>query len=265
MQRGGTTDYYDQDGLVSVTSLTATNGSIVQNYTYDSFGNTTASTGSLRNYFQYTGREFDTETGLYYYRARYYDPSSGRFLSEDPVRFRAGMSFYQYTRNRPTIMRDPSGKLAIGIIVGGVVGGVEGGLGAYLQGGSTTDIIVSTVVGAGFGAALGAIDPTEGVATVAEIGSLGAEAGIAGDLFGQLFANRGRRCKTLNIGETIFAGIGGWAGGIAGALPAVVASSELGQALLGSAASAIPSTLGAPFGQSLGLTVQSCDPNGPCK
>jgi len=109
MQRGGTTDYYDQDGLVSVTSLTATNGSIVQNYTYDSFGNTTASTGSLRNYFQYTGREFDTETGLYYYRARYYDPTTGRFLNEDLVRFRAGTNFYSYVRSNPNVFRDPFG------------------------------------------------------------------------------------------------------------------------------------------------------------
>lgn len=52
-----------------------------------SSGKQTASSGSLTNPFQYTGREFDTETGLYYYRARYYDPSTGRFLSEDPIGF----------------------------------------------------------------------------------------------------------------------------------------------------------------------------------
>ena len=66
MQRGSTVDYYEQDGLGSVTSLTAANGSVAQTYTYDSFGNTTNSTGSLTNFFRYTGREFDTETGLYF-------------------------------------------------------------------------------------------------------------------------------------------------------------------------------------------------------
>ena len=60
MQRGATTDYYEADGLGSITSLTASNGTVAQSYTYDSFGNTTNSSGSLRNYFQYTGREFDT-------------------------------------------------------------------------------------------------------------------------------------------------------------------------------------------------------------
>jgi len=110
MQRGGTTDYYEQDGLGSVTSLTATNGSIVQNYTYDSFGNTTASTGSLRNYFQYTGREFDTETNLYYYRARYYDPTTGRFFREDPLKgVSDGVDFYSYVHNSPISLIDPLG------------------------------------------------------------------------------------------------------------------------------------------------------------
>jgi RHS repeat-associated protein len=109
MQRGSTTDYYEADGLGTITSLTATNGTIAQSYTYDSFGNTTASSGSLRNYFQYTGREFDTETNLYYYRARYYDPSTGRFLSEDPIHFRAGPDFYAYVRNRPILFSDPNG------------------------------------------------------------------------------------------------------------------------------------------------------------
>jgi hypothetical protein len=47
---------------------------LAQTYTFDSFGRLTGSSGSLKNPFQYTAREFDTETGLYYYRARYYDP-----------------------------------------------------------------------------------------------------------------------------------------------------------------------------------------------
>jgi RHS repeat-associated protein len=107
--RSGTVDYYEQDGLGSVTSLTATNGTVAQTYTYDSFGNTVNSTGSVRNYFQYTGREFDTETGLYYYRARYYDQVSGRFLSEDPLRIRGRVNFYRYVRNNAPNRIDPSG------------------------------------------------------------------------------------------------------------------------------------------------------------
>jgi RHS repeat-associated protein len=109
MDRSGTIDYYEQDGLGSVTSLTATNGSVAQSYTYDSFGNQTASSGSLTNYFRYTGREFDKETNLYYYRARYYDPTSGRFLSEDPSRFNTDFDFYRYVFDNPVDFGDPLG------------------------------------------------------------------------------------------------------------------------------------------------------------
>jgi len=61
------------------------------------------------NPFQYTARESDTEIGLYYYRARYYDSQSGRFLNEDPMRFDAGVNFYAYTLDSPLNFRDPDG------------------------------------------------------------------------------------------------------------------------------------------------------------
>jgi RHS repeat-associated protein len=109
MDRSGTVDYYEADGIGSITSLTASNGSIAQSYTYDSFGNLSNSSGSLTNYFRYTGREFDTETGLYYYRARYYDPSTGKFLSEDPLRGISGPDFYVYVSDEPTAFADPLG------------------------------------------------------------------------------------------------------------------------------------------------------------
>jgi len=69
----------------------------------------TASTGSLVNPFQYTARESDPETGLYYYRARYYDPAAGRFTGEDPIGFDAGVNFFAYLRNIPTNWTDPFG------------------------------------------------------------------------------------------------------------------------------------------------------------
>jgi RHS repeat-associated protein len=57
----------------------------------------------------FTGREWDPETSLYYYRARYYDPKVGRFLSEDPIGFEGGIHFYKYAGNNPGVFRDPSG------------------------------------------------------------------------------------------------------------------------------------------------------------
>jgi len=110
MLRSGATSYYQADGLDSVTSLTNAAGTAAQSYTYDSFGNLLASSGTLVNNFRYTGREFDSETGLYYYRARYYDPATGRFLGEDPIGFAgSGSNFYAYVGNSVTNFRDPSG------------------------------------------------------------------------------------------------------------------------------------------------------------
>jgi RHS repeat-associated protein len=59
--------------------------------------------------YAFTGREWDPETGLYYYRARYYDPGVGRFPSQDPAGLRAGPNFYAYARNNPVKFADPSG------------------------------------------------------------------------------------------------------------------------------------------------------------
>ncbi len=109
MLRNGTTSYYEQDGIDNVTSLSSASGTLAQTYTFDSLGKLTASSGSLTNPFQYTAREFDQETSLYFYRARYYDPSIGRFLSEDPLGFDEGTNFYPYAGNSPINFNDPFG------------------------------------------------------------------------------------------------------------------------------------------------------------
>ena len=108
--RGATWEYYQADGLGSITSLTTTAGTLSDSFTYDSFGNVTSSTGTFSQPFRYTGREWDAETGLYYYRARYYDPSIGRFISEDPIQFDSGQNnFYEYVGNSPIKNFDPTG------------------------------------------------------------------------------------------------------------------------------------------------------------
>jgi RHS repeat-associated protein len=109
--RSTTASFYEQDGLGSVTSLTSSAAALsnTNTYAYDSFGKLTTSTGTLVNPFQYTAREFDAETGTYYYRARYYDQTLGRFTGEDPARFDADSNFYRYVRNMPLVFGDPSG------------------------------------------------------------------------------------------------------------------------------------------------------------
>ncbi|MGD0966609.1 MAG: RHS repeat-associated core domain-containing protein [Candidatus Acidiferrales bacterium] len=98
--RSGTISYYHPDGLGSITSLSNSGASVANTYTYDSLGNLTGSTGTVTNPFQYTGPEFDSEISLYYQRARYYESTLGRFLSEDPFRFFAGSNSYVYVKNQ---------------------------------------------------------------------------------------------------------------------------------------------------------------------
>src|SRR5206468_652442 len=74
---------------------------------YDPWGNPIQ--GSSTSGYAFTGREWEPETQLYYYRARYYDPSIGRFLSEDPIRFRGGNNFYRYAAANPANFLDPTG------------------------------------------------------------------------------------------------------------------------------------------------------------
>ncbi len=104
-----TTYYYYYDGLKSVTAMTDSLGNVVQTYNYDSFGKIVNQTGTVENSITYTGREIDQETGLYFYRARYMDSSTGRFLQQDPIGFDGGVNFYAYVFNNPINRIDPSG------------------------------------------------------------------------------------------------------------------------------------------------------------
>jgi RHS repeat-associated protein len=248
------------DALGSSLAAADAAGTIQAAYSYDPFGVTSASGLPGINEFQFTGRE-NERNGLYYYRARYYSPALGRFISEDPIGFAGGdANLYAYVRNNPISFRDPTGRWLIGAIVGGVAGGVEGALGARLQGGSTSDIITSAIIGAVLGGALGALDPTEGALTVGELAAIGGGGGALGDAIGQVVANFGRSCKSYNIGQTIGAGLGGAVGGGMSAWTALrvasVGGGELAQSLAGAGVSAAPSIFGGPIGAKLGPTVQ---------
>ena len=95
------TYYYHFDALGSVMALTNSSGNTVEVYEYDVYGRVGATDPNHPNRFMFTGREYDKETGLYYYRARYYNPQIGRFLQTDPVGYQAGMNWYAYCGNGP--------------------------------------------------------------------------------------------------------------------------------------------------------------------
>jgi RHS repeat-associated protein len=99
--------YYLADHLGSIVLTTSSSGSTTLTREYDSWGNLLQ--GSTASGYAFTGREWDPESGLYYYRARYYDPKAARFFSEDPIRWTGGFNFYGYVENNPINWRDPSG------------------------------------------------------------------------------------------------------------------------------------------------------------
>jgi RHS repeat-associated protein len=107
------THYYHYDALGSCVAMTNSAGNVVQLYEYSVYGQVAASDADHPNRFMFTGREFDKDTGLYYYRARYYHPEIGRFLQTDPIGYGDGMNWYAYCGNNPIIHVDPSGAYKI--------------------------------------------------------------------------------------------------------------------------------------------------------
>jgi RHS repeat-associated protein len=100
--------YYHFDGVGSVIALSDVNSLIVERYSYDVFGEPNR-TSDVNNPYLFTGRRYDEETGLYYYRARYYDYYIGRFLQTDPVGYDDGLNLYIYVGNNPLEWVDPWG------------------------------------------------------------------------------------------------------------------------------------------------------------
>jgi RHS repeat-associated protein len=126
------------NALGSIVALADSSGNIVTQYTYDPFGSTTMTGVSSTNTFEYTGRENDN-TGLYFYRARYYSPQTGRFLSEDPIGFASGSTdLYSYALANPINLMDPFGLWGT-FSVGGTVNVTFGFLSFQYSGGIVVD------------------------------------------------------------------------------------------------------------------------------
>lgn len=108
---GKTVRYYHYDPIGSTVALSDPAGSVTDTYAYDEFGRVLGRTGNTPNPFQYVGQlgVQGDPTGLHYMRARYYDPTAGRFISRDPIGFAGGMNLYGYAGNDPVRYVDPSG------------------------------------------------------------------------------------------------------------------------------------------------------------
>ncbi len=106
------TFYTITDPLGTVHALVDATGAVMKRYTYDAWGNiqkSEASQHAVDNRFLFQGREYSVATGLYNFRARWYDPQTGRWLSNDPIGISGGMNLYAFCGNNPVMYRDPEG------------------------------------------------------------------------------------------------------------------------------------------------------------
>jgi RHS repeat-associated protein len=122
-----TPSFYVYDGGGSVRQLTNSNGTVTDEYEYDAYGNSFTKSGTTPNNYLYRGEQYDADLSLYYLRARYYNPATGRFLSRDPEdgvpTEPATLHKYDYAGSNPVNAMDPTGRssmveylLPIGII-----------------------------------------------------------------------------------------------------------------------------------------------------
>lgn len=208
------------DALGSVLALTDSAGAIRTSYTYEAYGITSVSGDTSTNPFQYTGRENDG-TGLYYYRARYYAPGLGRFVSEDSIGLAAGPNLYAYVLGDPANHTDPEGNVplvALIPLIGGGIGALASAIDAADQCNATWGDILAA---AGRGFASGAVGSLVGLGIGAATGNpylAGAGGGLAGNLTNQILS--GGEIDPVYAGIATITGVGGSVAGKA-ALPLV--------------------------------------------
>lgn len=185
--------YPHADALGNVRFVTNANGALVARYAYDPFGNVRAKEGIPASPFTFASEQADAETGLTFLRARYYDPSVGRFIARDPLigplSLPHSQNPYAYALSNPVNFADPSGEFAVGVCGAGNIG----------------------VLGFGTCSVCIAVTTAKEVGITASLGG-GATTGIATGIGGQVFFSTAKTMENL-AGVDVFSGVSAWVGG----------------------------------------------------
>jgi RHS repeat-associated protein len=215
---GGTTYYFHQDQIGSTRLVTDASGAGIATYQFDPFGNLLASSGSITNPFRFAGQYQDSESGLLYVRARFYEPATAQFLSRDPA-VAATLHSYGYVDNNPLNRMDPTGLFGWGDI-SNALSSANQGLGNFVRSNASTIKTVAQIAAVGSGvlslAALACAATVVGAPVCAglEIGALalGATALVADSSLaiyaGGSWADAGLDALTMIPGGAAFAAAG---------------------------------------------------------
>ncbi len=215
------TYYYHTDHLGSSNIITNSSGSKVEDLFYYPYGERLTDSGSVNVRHKFTGQEYDAETGLYYYGARYYDPKLARFISADTIvpdfADPQTLNRYSYCANNPVIYTDPSGHF---FLIDDIIVAVASYVAAH-----AAVIAEGAVIGA-------AINGTIAAATGGNIG----QAMLTGAITGGIFAGVGS-IPGMGSGEGAFssitqAGIHAGAGAVSGGINAAITGGNIGMGML---------------------------------
>jgi RHS repeat-associated protein len=181
-EKGANSVFYHFDGQGNVLALSNASGELLNTYAYEAFGKDLNLSSDAQNSLRFgggLGLFTDDASGLVYMRARFYDPSIGRFLSVDPLALSLGTGLYAYAGNNPVNYSDPSG---FDPVVGAIIGGISGGTGASRAGAGAGTVVAAVLVGALVG----------GIVGLPDISNLGAAAaaGAAGEATAELLTGQ---------------------------------------------------------------------------
>lgn len=212
--------YYLKNSLGSITDILDSSGDLIQHYAYSAFGKILkissnsaqdiTSNPFVKTSYGFTNREHDEESGMLYYRARFYIPEIGRFIQEDP---HPGVqdipmsinSKYIYALNNPLKYRDPNGKfptVAVMAIIGGIIGGVNAAIKNRGTGRNFFEAVLEGVIeGAAIGAGIGYLGGISAVAGYTVLTTSFLQAAFTKK--GNFFDNFGTYASQ-NLGKAIF-------------------------------------------------------------